>query len=127
MKIVGAVVGLLLCSCLVFSQINFSANDPGAVPAYNGYFQYGTNLGYYDGSWSDWTLSDIAAGNPLLGVKGAGAKTFRILLPEYFLESWSYDIRLAEFNHYASLGVRDNTVFVGFPSGAHRDNNFYDG
>jgi len=127
MKIVAGLASLILCSFSVFSQVNFSANDPGAVPAYNGYFQYGTNLGYYDGTWNDWTLSDIAAGNPLLGVKGAGAKTFRILLPEYFLESWSYDIRLAEFNHYASLGVKDNTIFVGFPSPAHKDNNFYNG
>ncbi len=127
MKLVAGVVALLFSSISVFSQVSFSANDPGAVPAYNGYFQYGTNLGYYGGTWDDWTLSDIAAGNPALNVKGAGSKTFRILLPEYFLESWSYDIRLAEFNHYASLGVRDNTVFVGFPSSAHRDNNFYDG
>ena len=127
MKIGTVVVGILLSSLSVSSQISFSANDAGAVPAYNGFFHYGINMGYYDGTWNDMTLSNIAAGNASLNVKGAGSKTFRVLLPEYFLESWSYDIRLAECTHYASLGVKDNTIFVGFPSEAHRDKTAYDG
>jgi hypothetical protein len=38
------------------AQINFSANDFNYIPAYNGNFQYGANMGYYGPSWDDMTL-----------------------------------------------------------------------
>jgi hypothetical protein len=107
--------------------VNYSANDPGHVPAYNGYFLYGTNGGYYGSSWDDQSISDIAAGNPAKGIKGAGSKTFRPPLPEYFMEFWGYDVRLNEFNHYASLGAKDHTVILGMPASDHKDNNTYGG
>lgn len=110
-----------------FSQINFTANDQGRVPAYNGYFLFGTNPGWYGSSWDDKSLADIAAGNSAKNIKGAGVKTWRPALPEEFLESWGYDIRIAEFNYYASLGMRDHTIFLGSPSAAHKDNNKYGG
>ncbi|NML19586.1 T9SS type A sorting domain-containing protein [Pseudoflavitalea sp. G-6-1-2] len=115
---------LLICGRLS-AQVKTTANN--TVPAYNGKFMYGTNGGYYGSSWDDKTIADIAAGNPAQKVKGVGSKTFRPPLPENFLESWSYDIRVAEFKHYASLGVLDNTVFLGEPSAAHKDNNKYAG
>lgn len=121
-------LAFLIGSCLSsFSQISYSANDFDHVFPYNGYFMYGTNPGYYGGTWDDKSLADIAAGNPLKNVKGVGAKTFRPSLPEDFLESWTYDIRISEFTHYATLGVADNTVFLGGPSAAHKDNNKYGG
>ncbi|MGN6415900.1 MAG: T9SS type A sorting domain-containing protein [Pseudobacter sp.] len=117
-------VALLVCHQLS-AQVSFTANTQ--VPAYNGKFMYGTNPGYYGNSWDDKSLADIAAGNPSKNVKGAGVKTLRPALPESFLEQWSYDIRLAEFAHYASLGIVDNTVFLNGPSTAHKDNTKYNG
>jgi hypothetical protein len=122
---------LLLLSLLVVSalsatsQINFSANDFGRVPVYNGYFQYGTNMGYYGPTWDDKTLADIAAGNPAKNVKGAGSKSFHLPLPEQFLEFWGYNVRVDMFNHYAALGVKDNAIFLEEPKSDHRDNTNY--
>ncbi len=109
------------------SQINFTANDPGRVPAYPRSFLYGTNMGYYGSSWDNITKANIAAGNTSLNIQGAGAHSLRLSLPEEFLDYWGYDAELGSFNHYSSLGIQDNTVFLGFPSTAHRDNNYYGG
>jgi len=86
------------------AQVNYTANDAGHVPVYTNTFLNGSNMGYYD-SWDDETLSDIAAGNAAKNVKGAGVKTLHLPLPEDFLEQWGYDIRVPQFNHYASLGI----------------------
>ncbi len=106
------------------SQVNYSANDFGHVPAYNRQFLYGTNMGYFGPSWDDKSLANIAAGNPSLNVAGAGVKSIRVSLPEQFLESWGYDVRLSEFNHYGSLGIFDNVVMLGEPSSAHRNDKY---
>ncbi len=104
------------------TPITYTAND---VPhPYEGPFRPGVNLGYFP-PWTDGTLADIAAGNPKKGVRGAGAKTIRPALFEYFLEEFDYDIRVSTFKHYDSLGLKDNTVIIGFPSEAHRDPNYY--
>lgn len=116
---------ILLVGHQLSAQVNYTANQ--TVPAYNGKFMYGINNGWYGNSWDDKSLADIAAGNPAKNVKGVGSKTFRPALPEEFLESWGYDIRLSEFTHYASLGVVDNTVFLNTPSPAHKDNTKYNG
>lgn len=125
----GSLLFLILVfnSFFVGAQINYSANDPGRVPPYNGPFLYGTNMGYYGPSWDNISLSNIAAGNPALNIAGVGSKSFRIPLPEEFVDYWGYDVSIAQYNHYASLGVRDNTLFVLGPSAAHRDNNYYNG
>ncbi len=109
------------------AQISYTANDAGSVPAYNGTFLYGNNMGYYGPTWDNITLSNIAAGNPLINVAGVGSKSFRILLPEEFVDFWGYDVSIAQYNHYATLGMRDHTLFVSSPSAAHRDNNYYGG
>jgi hypothetical protein len=114
---------LLLLSASGSAQINFTANT--TVPAYTGKFEYGTNMGYYGASWNDISLSNIAAGNPALNIPGLNSKTFRLSLPEDFLEYWGYDVRLSEFSHYASLGVKENTVFLSGTATAHRDNADY--
>jgi len=119
---------MLHCSFYTtMSQINYTANDAGHVPAYNGPFLYGNNMGYYGSTWDNITLSNIAAGNPLVNVAGVGSKSFRIPLPEEFVDFWGYDVSIAQYNHYATLGMRDNTLFVSSPSAAHRDNSFYGG
>jgi hypothetical protein len=122
----GICAAFILCvQFYSYSQINYTANDFSHAPSYNAYFYYGTNGGWYGSSWDDKSLADIAAGNTSKNVKGAGSKTFRPPLPEDFLESWGYDIRLSEFAHYASLGVKDNTVILQTPTAAHRDLNSY--
>ena len=110
-----------------YSQPSYSANDPGRVPAYNQSFLYGTNMGYYGPSWDNIAKANIATGNATFNIQGAGAHTFRVPLPEDFVEYWGYDVELSAFAHYSSLGVRDNTIFLGFPSPAHRDYNKYGG
>lgn len=107
---------------LVVEPVTYTAND--IAHPYTGTFRPGVNLGYFP-PWTDATLADIAAGNPEKGVKGAGVKTIRPALFEYFLEEYDYDIRASTFKHYDSLGLKDNTVIIGFPSDEHRDTTHY--
>ena len=108
-------------------QINYTANDLGSVPVYNGYFYYGVNGGWYGSSWDDRTLADITLGNPSKNIKGVGAYTNRPPLSENFLEAWGYNIRVPEFTYNAALGARDITIILDIPSAAHKDNNRYNG
>ncbi|MEM9822906.1 MAG: hypothetical protein AAF985_17635, partial [Bacteroidota bacterium] len=115
----------LLCFLILFcfwldsrGQINYNAND--TVPEYTHPFLYGANMGYYP-PWKDQQLANIAAGNADLGIAGVGVKTLRPTLPEFYLEDRGYENRLTTFQHYDSLGIEDLTVFIGFPSEAHRD------
>ncbi|MEM8907416.1 MAG: PKD domain-containing protein, partial [Bacteroidota bacterium] len=101
---------------------NYTAND--FILPYEGSFLPGVNLGYFP-PWKDDELADIAAGNPEKGVTGVGVKTIRPALSDDFLETWGYDIRTKEFQHYIDLKLKDNTLIVGFPSEAHRDTQFY--
>ncbi len=94
------------------------------MPNYEGYFGYGTNVGYYP-NWTARQLGDIAIGNPSEGVAGVGVTTMRPALFEFFQEQWGYDFRVPTFEHYKKLGAVDNVVFVGYPSEAHRDTNYY--
>ena len=115
----GAVVqsDILIFGCCG-GPVGYTAND--TVQPYTQGFRPGSNLGYFP-PWNDEQLADIAAGNPEYGVSGAGCKSVRPAQHESFLEQWGYDIRYETFNHYASLGLKDNTVIVGFPSDAHKD------
>ncbi|NJK83875.1 MAG: hypothetical protein HC912_08750, partial [Saprospiraceae bacterium] len=112
----------LLSFNAMFGQVNYSAND--IVPMYQGHFGYGTNVGYYP-KWTARQLGDIAIGNQVEGVAGVGVTTLRPALFEFFQEQWGYDFRVPAFEHYKKLGARDNVVFVGYPSEAHRDTNAY--
>jgi hypothetical protein len=113
------VVILVLCQTIhTIGQITFSAND--TVPPYYGNFSFGMNPGAYFG-WTDDQLANISAGNPALGVEGIGVNAFRPTLPEHFLEFWGYDIRADVFQHYTELGMKDNVVFIGFPSPEHKE------
>ena len=110
---------LVSLSHLLLSQPNFTAND--IVPVYDTPFKLGINPNFNGHQWSDQKLADIAIGNPNVGTEGVGIKSFRVPLPENFLEFWGYDIRIDAFQHYASVGLFDNVVFLEAPSDDHRD------
>jgi hypothetical protein len=113
---------------VLVAQVPFTANNPLGAPSYSGSFLYGTNMGWYGSTWNDEAIADIAAGNVQKQVPGVGARTLRPSMFEEFLETWGYDVRLQTFAHYASLGIQDNTVFLGLPASApHRDNQYYGG
>ena len=101
---------------------SYTAND--RVTPYSQGFRPGTNLGYFP-PWSDAELADIAAGCPEKGVRGAGAKSIRPSLVEHFLDQYGYDARYTTYLHYDSLGLKDNTAIIGFPSDRHRDTTHY--
>ena len=102
----------------ILGQITYSAND--TIPPYYGNFRFGMNPGAYFG-WTDDQLANISAGNPDFGIEGIGVNSFRPTLPENFLEFWGYDIRFDVFQHYDQLGMKDNVVFIGYPSPEHRE------
>lgn len=95
------------------------------VLPYNENFSYGTNLGYYPPHWTDKSLGDIAAGNPALGIEGAGVNSLRLKMPADFFEKWGYEILMDEVEHYEKLGIKNITGYLGFPSPSQLDNNRY--
>ena len=105
-------------------NVNYTANDQ--VTPYTGVFRPGTNVGY-NPPWTDEEMANLAAGNPALGVKGIGAKTMRPGLFDVITAVYGYDFRLETYEHYASLGMDDLTMIVGFPADWHRDQTDYCG
>lgn len=122
---------LILCvvACLcnstttLFAQVNYTADN--TVPPYNGTFSYGTNGGYY-WTWDDKSLADIAAGSRIKNIKGLDSKTFRPPLPAWFLKYYGYNVRIAEFNYYRTLGVQDLTVILNSPDETEIDSTWYE-
>lgn len=102
----------------VGGNVNYTAKDQ--VTPYTGLFRPGTNVGY-NPPWTDEEMANLAAGNPALGVKGIGAKTMRPGLYDIITAVYGYDFRLETYEHYASLGMEDLTMIVGFPVEWHRD------
>ncbi|GAB3588492.1 hypothetical protein GCM10027345_40490 [Hymenobacter daeguensis] len=93
-----------------------TAND--YIRPYTEAFQYGSNLGFYNNSWTDESLATIA--------QAAGAHSLRPTLPESFLETYGYNVRANTFNTYVNtLGMKEMTCFVEGPSPAHRDMTVY--
>jgi len=116
---------LLVCLCPVLSataQVTYTAND--TVAFYPGPFGFGSNMGYFP-PWEDEELAEIAAGNPAKGIQGAGVRSLRPALPEHFLEQWGYDLRIETHAYYKTLGIENNTIFIGYPSRPHQDSTFY--
>ncbi len=123
MKAFATTLLLFICINLVSAQgPGYTAND--TIVPYNGHFRPGSNLGYFP-PWDDTELADIAAGNPAVGVDGAGVRSIRPSLPEEFLENWGYDYRLDSYQHYFNLDLQDLTNIVGFPADWHRDPTHY--
>lgn len=116
----------VFCVCSIYAQPLFNAQTQ--VKAYNGPFRYGVNLGWYDGSWDDFTTSNIAAGNPSLNITGIGATTLRPKVFEQFTETWGISILNGRFQHFQTLGLAEHTLFVDLPVAAvHADNTKYQG
>lgn len=113
----------LLLGCCQCLWVQAQTADE-SVPPYPTSFDYGSNMGYFP-PWEDKQLAEITVGNQLNDVEGIGVTTLRPSLPEWFLEQWGYGIRDAEFAHYQSLGVRNNTIFIGYPSAEHQDMTHY--
>ena len=106
------------------AQINFSAND--VVPEVNDFFRYGVNPDFYP-NWGtqDTTLANISAGNPNVGVAGAGCKAWRATLPEWFINQFGLNVRTFAFEHYETLGMTNHTVFLEGPQANHTDQTRY--
>ena len=95
-----------------------TAND--YVRPYSEAFQYGTNLGYYNDSWTDEGLAGLA--------QALGGHSVRPTLPEHFVAQYGYDVRASTFRTYVQqLGMREITCFVEGPAAAHRDPTTYPG
>ncbi len=116
------IIPFYLLSLSLLAQPNFTANDQ--VVPYDGHFRPTVNLGEYT-SFSEEELADLAAGNTDLGVRGVGAKALRPGLFEEFVQSEGYDSKLDEYEHFYQVGLRENTLIVGFPSEIHRDQEEY--
>lgn len=116
---------LILClflSGIASAQINYTANDQ--VTTYNGQFRPGINFGSYP-TYSDEELAELAAGHPQKGIRGVGVKAARPGLFESFTELYGIDARVHTYQYYESLGMKENTVIVGFPSKEHTDDTYY--
>ena len=114
---------LFYFSIIVSGQPIFTAND--TVPNYETPFRLSINPNFNGNQWTDQSLSDLAAGNPYLGIPGIGANAIRPSLPEFFLDTYGYDVRLGAFQYYQDLGMENNVCFIGYPNLIHRDTTIY--
>lgn len=104
------------------TQLVFTAND--SIPAFTGKFRPSTTWDYQPG-WSSQQLGDIAAGTPLENVKGVGVKATRTYTGESAFLDLGYDARVAEFEHFKNLDLRENSFMLAFPAAQNRDPYFY--
>jgi len=122
MRLVNFVVFMAL-AIACFGQVNYTAND--LVIPYEGGFRAGVNPGYHGGNWKSRHLADISAGNPASNTEGVGIRAFRGSLPEGIAMQYGYENWTSNYAYYAGVGLRDNTVFLGPASDAHRDQTEY--
>jgi hypothetical protein len=104
------------------AQPGFTADE--AVTLYDAPFGFGSNMGVYP-PYNDETLAGLVCGTPDLVTAGIGVNCIRPALPEEFLDYWGYTIRENTFHFYDSIGLKNNTVFLGFPAPKHRDSTEY--
>lgn len=104
------------------SPLNFTAND--TIPVFTGQFRPSTSWDFVQG-WTDEQIADIAAGNPLESVPGAGVKSLRTYIGESFFLDNSYDVKVGLFKHYRNIDLKDNTFLLAFPSVQSRDPYYY--
>jgi hypothetical protein len=115
---------LIFCQFACYTQPpTFTAND--IVPKFNENFGYGSNMGYYPPDYYDDQLALLTRGSLDGVIPGVGVNCLRPALFDHFLDYWGYDIRLNTFKLYDSIGLKNNTVFVGFPAERHRDSTSY--
>ena len=114
--------GALALACLAATPLDaqrptYTAND--RVAPYTGTFRPGMNLNFVP-PWSTDELTDLAAGNPALGIVGLGAKSTRPGLFDEVLGRFGYDVSLEDFAYFEAAGMSDLTAIVGFPTDEHR-------
>ncbi len=108
----------LLLRTACSAQPGFTADE--VVPLYSHPFGFGSNMGVYP-PYTDETLAALVRGLPDGSTPGIGVNCIRPALPEEFLDYWGYTIRESTFRFYDSIGLKNNTVFLGFPAPRHRD------
>ncbi len=104
------------------AQPGFTADE--VVPLYDQPFGFGSNMGVYP-PYNDETLAALVHGLPDGSTPGIGVNCIRPALPEEFLDYWGYTIRENTFRFYDSIGLKNNTVFLGYPAPKHRDSTEY--
>ncbi len=119
MRTLIAFLPCLFLSFCLFAQVNYTANDQ--IIPYNGVYRAGVNPGYHGPNWSSQTLADISAGNPAAGTEGVGVRALRGSLPEDLALQYGYFIWTPLYDYFDGIGLKDNTVFVGFAADLHRD------
>ncbi|MCU0348417.1 MAG: PKD domain-containing protein, partial [Saprospiraceae bacterium] len=103
------------------TQLDFTAND--SIPAFTGKFRTGTNWDYVP-NWTSEQQATLAAGSPIEGaggVPGVGIKSVRSYTGESAFLDLGYDTRLAEFEHFNNLDLRDNSFLLAFPAAQNQD------
>ncbi len=100
------------------TQLDFTAND--SIPTFTGKFRPGTTWDYV-ANWTSMQQADIAAGNILENVDGVGVKAVRTYTGESAFLDLGYETRLAEFEHFNNLDLRDNSFLLAFPAAQNRD------
>jgi hypothetical protein len=101
-------------------------NANTVVNVYNGYFLYGSNMGWKNHNWRDEDVADILVGNASKNIEGVGVNSLRPALYEFFVEDWGYDVRVDAFRHYSNIGAKENVVFISdSPCDAHRERKQY--
>ena len=93
---------------------------------YNGYFLFGSNMGWLNDNWLDEDVANILVGNASKNIEGAGVTSLRPALYYFFIQAWGYDIKVNTFKHYYNIGAKDNVVFIGdSPTEEHRERKQY--
>jgi len=96
------------------------------VPSFNGYFLYGSNMGWLNHNWQDEDVADLLIGNKSKDWEGVGVNSLRPALYENFVETWGYDVRVHTFKYYFNQGSKYNVVFIGdWPCDLHREKKQY--
>jgi Domain of unknown function DUF11 len=112
---------LFLLICMVtqglMAQVTYNAQTQ--IGTNDGYFRVGSNMGYQP-LFTDQNLALLLGGNGTT-IPGAGVKSVRPLLPEYFLEDFGYDFRVDAFQYYQDIGMSDLSTIMGYPAEWHRD------
>jgi hypothetical protein len=117
---------VFFCICLAavcsHGQVNFTAND--TVYPYQETFGYGTNAGWFP-PHSNFVTANLAAGNPSVGVTGAGCRSIRAALPDNHLTTWGVNVDLGSWQHYDQIGLKENVAFIGYPHSSNRETAIY--
>ena len=119
----------LFCACEK-EMIEITPDGIGTADShpnfYDGYFLYGSNMGWLNNNWRDEDIADILIGNPSRERtwEGVGVNSLRLKLHESFIEAWGPDVHVNTFQYYSDRNAKHNVIFIGDePCNQHRDGN----